>query len=913
MSFSCRMRVFTVVCMMLFVSPAHIFASVYYVDSQNGNDQASGLSDTQAWKSLAKVSSHIFYAGDSLLLKRGSVWNQTLNLHGSGTPSNRITLDCYDQNGIIGLDGISPLPSIDCGDTTDFVVTLANESYWTISHIQISGGLRAGIRLWATTVLQMQSILLDGLKIRDTRWRENAPGAGIYCYNSGNDKRIFVDLTIRDCDVRNGQRSAIYIQSSHIYADKSDPDYYNQDVKVLSNYIRDVGGSGIVTTGCKDVLIEDNWVERCGYDNPGNSYVGIFPGSCWGGVIQHNTVCNTFGPGNDSQALDIDEGNSGVFIFQYNLTYNNYGGFFLATNNSLNSINPGVTDRCIVRYNLSIDDDINATVDNKNVCPMIVLTGQTIEFYNNTFYCNTGPLIVNKRWCNPPVFSAVFKNNIFYCPEGFYSCVSGADNSTNPCTYDSNTFYSSNDGLGVNQLLEDPLFMYPGQRSIIGAEISCQSPSINAGLPESQADLSHEDLLGNQYEIGSTHGAHQLEDAVRLEMTGSLSDSVGHQNTVSNSDASSAFVFDMDRDSDVLYLSGNGWLSIQGDLDQMDQTDVLCFEAWIKPSNSSGYRRIFDRTTSGLNDGILFDLTPSNYLRFYTQAGYLASDTAIPVAQWSHVQAVFVKNKYMMICINGTIVAICDINQDSDPWVSGMVCHFRIGADQNGSQRYIGYIDDAKIRTSYYGDDLSRTVNLGAFDINMPLEAVAYFDFEGDWDDACVYANHGIVSSSGVELRQDVVHDGYYASGFDGTGHVQIPVTEPIERVRDQLTIDCWVYVEQAIGYRRIVDKMTPGGVDGFLLDLMPDNRVRLITRGFLLTSPNPIPVQQWVRITATYRRDDSNGIHINDELVASGTVANLPVWDDTNQFSIRIGADQNGLQGFRGCIDNVILLRSND
>ena len=47
----------------------------YYVDSENGNDDNDGTSETKAWKSLEKVNATTFKPGDKLRFKRGCSWS----------------------------------------------------------------------------------------------------------------------------------------------------------------------------------------------------------------------------------------------------------------------------------------------------------------------------------------------------------------------------------------------------------------------------------------------------------------------------------------------------------------------------------------------------------------------------------------------------------------------------------------------------------------------------------------------------------------------------------------------------------------------------------------------------------------------------------------------------------------------
>ncbi len=50
----------------------------YFVDFTNGNDSNSGLSTSNAWKTISKVNASVFSPGDSILFKRGEEWRDQL-------------------------------------------------------------------------------------------------------------------------------------------------------------------------------------------------------------------------------------------------------------------------------------------------------------------------------------------------------------------------------------------------------------------------------------------------------------------------------------------------------------------------------------------------------------------------------------------------------------------------------------------------------------------------------------------------------------------------------------------------------------------------------------------------------------------------------------------------------------------
>jgi len=78
------------------IEPVFALGTNYYIDSINGDDSNSGISASVAWKTIDKLNSVSFAAGDNLNFARESVWSGTiLTIQSSGTPTNPITLKSY--------------------------------------------------------------------------------------------------------------------------------------------------------------------------------------------------------------------------------------------------------------------------------------------------------------------------------------------------------------------------------------------------------------------------------------------------------------------------------------------------------------------------------------------------------------------------------------------------------------------------------------------------------------------------------------------------------------------------------------------------------------------------------------------------------------------------------------------------
>ncbi len=86
-------------------------ATTYYVSSSTGNDANSGTSASAPWATIAHVNGQTFLSGDSILFRRGDVWNESLAAASSGSSGNPITFDAYGTGAAPNLTGYYAVPS----------------------------------------------------------------------------------------------------------------------------------------------------------------------------------------------------------------------------------------------------------------------------------------------------------------------------------------------------------------------------------------------------------------------------------------------------------------------------------------------------------------------------------------------------------------------------------------------------------------------------------------------------------------------------------------------------------------------------------------------------------------------------------------------------------------------------------
>ena len=101
----------------------------YYVDSAQGNNANTGLSETQPWRDFTKVNGMTLGPGDALLLKRGSVFNEELSVSARGTADNWA---------VIGAYGTGPRPTIRRNwDIGERCALITNPDYLRVSSLVV--------------------------------------------------------------------------------------------------------------------------------------------------------------------------------------------------------------------------------------------------------------------------------------------------------------------------------------------------------------------------------------------------------------------------------------------------------------------------------------------------------------------------------------------------------------------------------------------------------------------------------------------------------------------------------------------------------------------------------------------------------------------------------------------------------
>jgi hypothetical protein len=396
----------------LFAGAAEVSASTYYVSASEGNDSNNGQSIASPFQSIEYLNGMTFAAGDSILFQSGDYWEGMFWIQGTGSEEERILVGKYggDERPVLNGFGYQACLLI---YNDSFIDIQDLELYNEASHLDAQGvvkkldgfvgesndwGSGKNVRFGIKVVADNQSI--EGFRFSNVYVHDVFPTpTALEHQHKGYGIKIETqsDLTIDSAHLANDIHFSglaiartghygIWIKSLGLNQNDA---FKNQFVTVESCDFDNTGGAGFVPNKSEFVL-----VENCTFNHSGSSVdprmwkrgSGMWPFDCRNVVAQHNHFLNAHGP-IDSYGAHIDYGNENV-VFQYNLSYNNEGGFVEILGDNIN---------CGYRYNISINDGYR-------IDPEGVHNGRT---YNVSDYCG-----VNNAGC-PSVGSFIYNNTIF--------------------------------------------------------------------------------------------------------------------------------------------------------------------------------------------------------------------------------------------------------------------------------------------------------------------------------------------------------------------------------------------------------------------------------------------------------------------------------------------------------------------
>ncbi|MGX1696615.1 right-handed parallel beta-helix repeat-containing protein [Microbacterium keratanolyticum] len=457
--------------------PAARAAQTFHVDPDGGDDANDGTAPASAWRTLDALSTVVFHPGDSILLKRGSVFTgaaAALRFSGSGTSDAPI---------VVGAYGEGARPQLNAAGAVENVITLYNQEHITVTGLEITNldpafatgfalngndnrqkNLRA-VNVIARDFGVVTGIRITDLYIHDVNGNLNAKwNGGIFfdigaAVENGELRGVptkYHDVLIKGNVLERVDRSGIKLVSSG-WANQSLQNapgtplhwYPSTGVVVRDNQLRYMGGDAITVRDTDGALIEYNLARHARYQNTGYN-AGIWPFQATNTVVQYNEVSHTHGV-QDGQGLDTDHVSS-YTVMQYNYSHDNEGGFMLIMNGFPHTAPT-------IRYNVS-QNDADKTFEFARG------TAAGTMIYNNTISSDSllqgprgGVLDLANSAAGTGNREVFLFNNVFHYPEGQKFYVGEAATMKTRAKLFNNSYSG---GIAVPEEEERPLTADPG-------------------------------------------------------------------------------------------------------------------------------------------------------------------------------------------------------------------------------------------------------------------------------------------------------------------------------------------------------------------------------------------------------------------------------------------------------------------
>jgi hypothetical protein len=381
--------------------------TTYYLNCLAATD-GSG-SQASPWNSPNDVNSHIFKAGNSLLINRGTTCNGSLQLLGSGASGSPVIIDAY---------GTGSAPVIN-GGASNQALLLNSQSYWEINNLEIVGGVNYGVYVTGgIAATPINHIYLKNLNVHGATATSVTRGdSGEIVMNANGIGETLNDILVDSVTAGSSQVSEgiVIIAGGGWVGDSSQP--LGNNITVQNSTAHDVYGDGIVILETTNGTVQNSVVYNTGLcpNCTGSTPSGLWEWWCHTCTIQFNeSYSNHSWADYDGGDFDIDYYNTNNIV-QYNYGHDSDGyciAFFGAENT--------VDTNNIFRYNVCSNNERNPASVSQGDVNLGTWDGGSLsgaQIYNNTFYWNPAapaPLLNAQGAAYTDGLSNFFTNNIIY-------------------------------------------------------------------------------------------------------------------------------------------------------------------------------------------------------------------------------------------------------------------------------------------------------------------------------------------------------------------------------------------------------------------------------------------------------------------------------------------------------------------
>ncbi len=302
-------------------------AGIYYVDSETGNDDNSGLSEDYAFKSLAKINSCIFAPGSEILFKSGLTFRGSI-FPSSGDSASNVTYSSY------GGDEYAVIQNS---------VDLSSSALW----------INTGSNLWKADfkfTTEVGNIIFEDESCGIRKWSKGDLAADDDFYFDRFWKKLYLKSSVNPAENHTSIEAAI---SSHIV------DFSNTSFAEFSNlHFRYGAAHGFGGGNTSNIRIYDCELSFIGggylYEKDGEPVRYGNGIEFWGEAV-NNTVENCYI--HDIYDTALTNQNHSSSVVQKNLTYRNniLENCALASFEFWNQESSSTMDNIIFEYNTSIN------------------------------------------------------------------------------------------------------------------------------------------------------------------------------------------------------------------------------------------------------------------------------------------------------------------------------------------------------------------------------------------------------------------------------------------------------------------------------------------------------------------------------------------------------------------------------
>ncbi|QKK23325.1 right-handed parallel beta-helix repeat-containing protein [Rhizobium hidalgonense] len=245
--------------------------TIYYVNSATGSDRNGGTDQKSAFATLSKVESLGLKPGDSVLLAKGSVFNEQFDIKHSGTETAPIKIGSYGTGAApvihSGGDGIHSLyasniviENLKISNTGGAAIYGGDVTNWTVRNVEIA---KSGMSqdAGAFTFRNSKNVTIEDSKISDVKgdgfWIEKVAGVKLLNNTVTSANGSTADA-MQVNDSSNVLIKGNHLDQTHADSPKGVIVLVRATDAVVEDNVLTGGGFGISALAGKTVAIRDN-------------------------------------------------------------------------------------------------------------------------------------------------------------------------------------------------------------------------------------------------------------------------------------------------------------------------------------------------------------------------------------------------------------------------------------------------------------------------------------------------------------------------------------------------------------------------------------------------------------------------------------------------------------------------------